>query len=28
MGALVDLDDKAALFAALDEHARKPRRRS
>ncbi|HEX7679954.1 MAG TPA: antitoxin [Thermoanaerobaculia bacterium] len=28
MGARVDLDDKEALFAALDEHARKPRRRS
>ena len=28
MGALVDLDDKEALFAALDTHDRKQRRRS
>jgi hypothetical protein len=28
MGALVDLDDKEAIFAALDGHARKPRRQS
>ncbi len=28
MGALVDLDDKEALFAALDERPKKPRRRS
>jgi hypothetical protein len=28
MGALVDLDDKEALFATLDEHPKKPRRRS
>ncbi|HXH94871.1 MAG TPA: antitoxin [Thermoanaerobaculia bacterium] len=28
MGALLDLDDKEALFAALDKHPKKPRRRS
>ena len=28
MGALVDLDNKEALFAALDERPKKPRRRS
>jgi hypothetical protein len=28
MGALVDLDDKEALFAALDEHDANRRRRS
>jgi hypothetical protein len=28
MGALVDLDDKEALFAALDEHPKKQRHRS
>jgi hypothetical protein len=28
MGALVDLDDKEALFAALDEHGTKKSRRS
>jgi len=28
MGALVDLADKEALFAALDKHPKKPRRRS
>jgi len=28
MGSLVDLDDNEAIFAALDERARKPRRRS
>jgi len=28
MGAMVDLDDKDALFAVLDEHDAKPRRPS